>query len=198
MPSALLNRLGPLGQMLLWPGRLLEAALAGRAPQTSALLPLLLLAGLTAHPLQSARALAFLPVSPAAGLSQLAGVLFSTVLLEYLAVSLLAYFLGRLARRRGLAPAPIEGVAELSLTPFLFLLLLGNLLRLTHAGALAAYLPPWRGAHGGLLAVRLLLGYGPTTVLLAWLTIRLLRRREERRPAPASPEPPAAPPPETP
>ena len=89
-----------------------------------------------------------------------------------------------------------DAAAALTLVPFLVLMLVGALLeRLgldapgTTVGRLVGLLPqvPWRGllhgpTPGGYVALKLLVAYAPTTILLAWLTVRLLWRRNDLKP----------------
>ena len=178
-----MEALGTLGGTLLHPLRTVGEAARAPSPIRSPVLWLLLVAAATVDPVQTARALAFTTVAPAGGISQLAGLLIRSVLLEYLAVTVYGLVLGRLAAGR-LRRAPVEAAVELTLVPYGAVLLLGNLLRRLGWDA-ALYFPPWHGASGPVLAARLVIGYGPSALLLAWLTWTVLRRRKEDR---ASPE----------
>lgn len=179
--------LGRIGGAILHPRRTLEATLSNPGRTADAVFVLGVLAGLLATPVRTAKAVAMTKISFLTALQGLVGVLGTTVLWEILAIIVVAPVLHWLASRRGHAPSSeaVLAAAALTLVPFFALVLVGALLDQLglDQGRLLNLLPnrPWRlyarGA-GGDLALRLLVAYGWTGMMLSWLAVRLLRRKE--------------------
>ncbi len=198
MSAAPTGLLGRLGGMVLHPRRTLEATLAAPGSTATGVFVVGCLVGLSALPFSTGRAVAMVQISVMVSLSGLLGVLARTVLWELVAITLLAWALTRATAKRPNPPDPegINAAAALTLVPFFLLMLLGALLERLGVGAggalgrAIAVLPqvPWRGllhgpTPGGYVALKLVVAYAPTTILLAWLTIRLLGRRNDLKPS---------------